>query len=71
LKATRPAQADGSSVVMTDDGFDAIPIRQTAGVIHSYWRPSLGERLRIIFGGHVRLGVFGTQHPPVSVDTLS
>lgn len=48
-----------------------LPISQAHGTMFSYWRPTFAERLRILFGGHVRLGVFGNSHPPVSVDTLN
>lgn len=40
------------------------------GVMFSYWRPSWRERLSLIFGGHIRLGVFASGHPPVSLDTI-
>lgn len=56
-------QADGECI--------DLPITHAHGAMFSYWRPSLRERLAILFGGHVRLGVFGDRHPPVSVDTLS
>jgi hypothetical protein len=46
-----------------------LPITDGAGVMFSEWRPSWRERLRIAFGGRVRLAVFGGGHPPVAVDT--
>jgi hypothetical protein len=38
------------------------------GTVYSYWKPSLRERLRILSGVPVRLGVHGHGgHPPVSL----
>ena len=47
-----------------------LPVSDGDGYMCSYWRPSLMERLRIVFGGHVRLSVFGNGHPPVWIDTV-
>jgi len=68
-----------NTVLGAPDGWDEIadgecvdlPIAQAHGVMFSYWRPTLLDRLRVAFGGHIRLGVFGERHPPVSIDTLS
>jgi hypothetical protein len=49
---------------------EGLPVAAAHGVTFSYWRPSFKERLDIALGGHIRLGVFGTGHPPVSIDTL-
>lgn len=38
-------------------------------IYYSWWRPSLKERLQILFYGFVRLAVWSKTHPPVSVDT--
>jgi hypothetical protein len=63
----RHHEADGTALVLTDDGFDAIPIRQAEGVMYSYWRPTLADRLRILFGAHVGLGVSAQKHPHVTL----
>lgn len=60
------------------DGWDEVangeclglPIAQSGGTMFSYWRPTWRERIALFFGGHIRLGVFGRGHPPVSLDTL-
>lgn len=47
-----------------------LPITQSGSTMFSFWRPTWRERLRLLFGGHIRLGVVGRGHPPVSLDTL-
>lgn len=37
----------------------------------SEWRPTLGERIRIILGGHLWLIVAGFNQPPVSITAES
>lgn len=72
MRQKRTARADGTVLVSTDPwGQGEISIRQVGDTMFSYWRPSFVERLRILFGGHVRLGVFGNAHPPVSIDTCN
>lgn len=66
-----------TSSLAAPDGWDEqadgecldLPITDAGGTMFSFWRPSMAERLRILFGGHIRLGVFGRAHPPVSLDT--
>jgi hypothetical protein len=48
---------------------EGLPIAVNDNVMFSYWRPSPVEVLRILRGKPIRLGVFGTGHPPVSIDT--
>lgn len=43
----------------------ALPITQTAWGLASYWKPSLWERLKVLFGWPVVLCVSGKFHPPV------
>ncbi len=58
------------------DGWDAkrgpcigLPVTDAEGIMYSYWKPTIIERLRILFGRQVRLAVVGSAHPPVAVDT--
>lgn len=39
------------------------------GTMFSYWRPDWREILDIVGGRPIRLGVFGSAHPPVTIDT--
>lgn len=48
---------------------EGLPITQSGSAMFSYWRPGWRERLALIFGRSLRLGVFGRGHPPVSLDT--
>lgn len=36
--------------------------------MQSYWKPSADELSCLVNGGHVRLTVYGTGHPPVWLD---
>lgn len=47
-----------------------LPITDSNGVMLSYWKPSWKQRLLILAGRPIRLGVFGASHPPVSLDVL-
>lgn len=47
---------------------EGLPIAVNDNVMFSYWRPSPTEVLRILRGQPIRLGVFGSGHPPVSLD---
>jgi hypothetical protein len=47
-----------------DTAFDGIP------AMVSYWKPTPEELAVLIAGGHIRLIVYGAQHPPVWVDAL-
>lgn len=46
-----------------------LPLALAGDTMFSYWRPSWREWLAVLFGRPVRLGVFGSAHPPVSLDT--
>jgi hypothetical protein len=48
---------------------DALPIVDAHGMMFSYWRASWRERIAILCGRPVRLGIVGRSHPVVSVDT--
>lgn len=50
---------------------EGLPVAVGDGVTFSYWNPNLMERMAIVFGGRVRLGIFSQSHPPVSLDTLT
>ncbi len=51
---------------------EGLPIMETDfGVMYSWWKPTWRDRLAMIFGRSLRLGVFGRAHPPVSLDTFS
>jgi hypothetical protein len=47
-----------------DTNFDGIP------AMCSYWKPTAEELAVLAAGGHIRLVVYGTQHPPVWVDAI-
>lgn len=38
-------------------------------VLVSCWKPDWKDRLRILFGRPIYLHIWGTQHPPVALDT--
>lgn len=75
----KPARHPSNNLRLVEpDGWDEaadgectdLSVTAAHGVLFSYWRPSLKERLALIFGRKLRLGIFGTAHPPVSLDTL-
>lgn len=51
---------------MTDDGCAALPVWSDGMQCVSCWKPSLSERISLVFGGQVWLGVAsGSTQPPV------
>lgn len=44
-----------------------LPVRRVGNTVVSCWRPSLLERLSILFCGRVWLHILGTTHSPVSL----
>lgn len=48
--------------------FPDIPVVEYEGVIHSYWRPSLWERVKILFGCPVRVCIASEYQPPIILD---
>ncbi len=46
-----------------------LPISDYEGVIYSYWKPTLKERVKILLGYKIRLCVASSIHPPVHIDT--
>lgn len=53
---------------MTEDECGALPVWTDGKQCISSWKPSIKERLRILFGGRVWLGCLtGTTQPPVYV----
>jgi hypothetical protein len=49
---------------------DLSACRGTDGAIYSLWRPSIKERLQMLFGRPIVLGVLSDRQPPVSVTVL-
>ena len=47
---------------------EGLPVTQVGGTMISYWRPTWRERLALIFGRSIKLGVVGSGHPPVSLN---
>jgi hypothetical protein len=45
-----------------------LPVARSEGIIYSYWKPTLWERVLLFFGRPVRLGVMGRVHPPVALE---
>lgn len=43
-------------------------VNRTDGIFYSWWRPSWRERLRLLFGGDVRLAIVASGHPPVALE---
>lgn len=41
--------------------------RGPEGALWSAWRPSLKERLRILFGAPLRIGILANKQPPIMV----
>jgi len=37
------------------------------GIAYSLWSLTLGERLRVLFGSPVAIGVMADRHPPITV----
>lgn len=48
---------------------EGLPIAVGDGFMCSFWKPTRRERLAILFGRSIRLGVSGVSHPPVWLDT--
>lgn len=49
-----------------------LPVHRGSGALISCWRPSLGERVWLLFGGRVWLRIRGeVTHPPISVEAQS
>lgn len=48
-----------------------LPIRDIAGRMESTWYPTPQERAEIMRGQPIVLSVWGTSHPPVSVNVLT
>lgn len=46
-----------------------LPVSMFEGVMYSYWKPSLKQKLQILFGYPIRLCMVGEVHPPVALDT--
>jgi hypothetical protein len=46
-----------------------LPVRMAEHGFISYWKPSIRERLAILFGRPVRLSTFSFSHPAVALDT--
>lgn len=46
-----------------------IPVSHYDGIYYSYWQPTFLERLKILFGGHVRVCICADFHPSIAVDT--
>jgi len=52
----------------TDDDVADLPVHRDGAQIVSCWKPSWGERMRLLFGGRIWLRVLArTTHAPVSV----
>lgn len=47
-----------------------LPVLHHEGVIYSFWRPSIRERIALLFGRSVQLGVVSNAQPPVSIEVL-
>jgi hypothetical protein len=45
-----------------------LPVCVYEGVTYSYWKLSLWERLKLVFGHSLRLAVWGSGMPPVGLD---
>jgi hypothetical protein len=58
------------SVYGTEDDVQDLPVHRGEGMVISCWRPSLGDRLRLLFGGKVWLYVLTERtHAPVTLTT--
>lgn len=49
----------------------AEPDDEFGALLHSYWQPSEAELDALRDGGHVRLTICGTGHPPVALAVTS
>ena len=57
-----------SSVARGYDNIADLDIhRSDEGAIYSAWRPSLAERIKILFGQSVIVGVLSERQPPITV----
>ena len=45
----------------------SLPVLRQDGVVYSYWKHTLWERVLILFGRPIRLAVVGVTHPPVAI----
>lgn len=46
-----------------------LAVVQSKGCIYSYWKPTWYERIKLLFGGNIRLTIVGSSMPPVCLDT--
>lgn len=51
----------------SDEVKDLATFRGTDGALCSLWRPSLAERLRVLFGAPVVAGVLSERQPPITL----
>jgi len=47
---------------------EGLPVRKAHNCFYSYWKPSIGEFLKMLFGVPIRLIVASERHPPVAID---
>lgn len=48
----------------------SLPVLKFEGVIYSYWKPTLLERIKVLLGYKVRLAVAGAYMPPVELTAM-
>ena len=48
-----------------------LPVLRVDQAYYSFWKPSLAERIAMLFGRPVMLGIFSGGHPPVSVNVAA
>lgn len=45
-----------------------LPVYSSPPYQISWWKPSLKERFKILFGRNIRLSIIGESHPPVNIE---
>jgi len=71
----KPTYPPKTTRVLGPSGWDAscgspcgsLCIMDVGGVMYSFWKPSLREKILILLGRSVKLGVVGDPHPSVSL----
>lgn len=46
-----------------------LPVHYNGKEFYSWWKVSLKDRIKILFGRPIRLVIFTQSHPPVAMDT--
>jgi len=63
----KPIIFEDVNITLTGEGVENLPAHQGDGFFITRWKPSLRERLSILFFGNVWVALLGEQHPPLAI----